>query len=211
MSKQGNVRNGDGISEKPSRKKDSRSVRTEGKIKESLLRMLGSRRFADITVSEICRKAGITRATFYQHYASLADVLDQLLEDVTQELGDVPMEMCESCTSVGERRAEGRIWTGMPFCHFYASKNPYRVLLDDSAISERLIERIVDRGLDKTIATLQSRLPNMSVDVAQLRYFNIFRMSGCLAAVKASRRNGYDWSMVQPTLDSAIAAALETL
>lgn len=193
------------------RKKDCRSIRTEAKIKECLLNMLEANRFSDITVSEVCREAGVTRVTFYQHYGSLADVLDQLLDDITQELGDVPLEMCEACAGTGTSPAEGRIWTGMPFCHFYGSRNSYRVLLEDNAIAERLIERIVDNSLDAMMASVQSRLPNASVDRTQLRYFNIFRMSGCLAAAKAVKRNGYDWSLVQPTLDSAISAAFETL
>ena len=193
------------------RKKDSRSIRTEANIKDALLRALGNTRFSDITVSEICREAKTTRVTFYQHYGSLADVLDEVLDDITQELGDVPLEMCEACAGTGPSPAEGRIWKGMPFCHFYASRNPYRVLLDDNGIAERLIERIVDNNLDAMMDALKTRLPDASVDRTQLRYFNIFRMSGCLAAAKAARRNGYDWSLVQPTLDSAISAAFETL
>lgn len=193
------------------RKKDSRSIRTEAKIKESLLSLLGASGFSGITVSELCRDAGITRVTFYQHYGSLADVLDELLDDITQELGDVPLEMCEACSGRNHGNAQGRIWTGMPFCHFYASRNPYRALLDDNAIAERLIERIVDSSLDEMMIALRGRLPEASVDRVQLRYFNIFRISGCLAAAKAAKRNGYDWSLVQPTLDGAIAAAFETL
>ena len=193
------------------RKKDSRSIRTEAKIKECLLELLGTSRFSDITVSEVCRAAGITRVTFYQHYGSLADVLDELLDGIIQELGDVPLEMCEACSGGGISPTESRIWTGMPFCHFYASRNPYRVLLEDNAIAERLIERIVDNSLDALMDNVRRRSPNTSIDRAQLRYFNIFRMSGCLAAVKAARRNGYDWSLVQPTLDGAISAAFETL
>lgn len=200
-----------GTAEKVARKKDSRSIRTEAKIKECLLGMLTSSRFGDITVSELCREAGTTRVTFYQHYGSLADVLDELLDDITQELGDVPLEMCEACAGTAASPVEGRIWTGMPFCHLYGSRNPYRVLLEDNAIAERLIERIVNNNLDAMMDALKRRLPNANVDRTQLRYFNIFRMSGCLAAAKAARRNDYDWSLVQPTLDGAIAAAFETL
>ena len=193
------------------RKKDSRSIRTEGRIKAALLDMLGRTRFSDLTVTEVCREADTTRVTFYQHYGSLADVLDELLNDITQELGDVPLEMCEACAGSSTSPGDGRIWKGMPFCHFYASMNPYRVLLEDNGIAERLIERIVDNNLDAMMDALKTRLPEASVDRSQLRYFNIFRMSGCLAAAKAAKRNGYDWSLVQPTLDSAISAAFETL
>ena len=204
--------NGNTTANASPRKKDKRSIRTEAKVKECLLEMLGRSRFSNLTVSEVCREADITRVTFYQHYRSLADVLDQLLDDITQELGDVPLEMCEACAgTAASPPGEGRVWTGMPFCHFYASMNPYRVLLEDNAIAERLIERIVDNNLDAMMDALKQRVPSASVNRAQLRYFNIFRMSGCLAAAKAAKRSGYDWSLVQPTLDGAIAAAFETL
>lgn len=196
---------------KGTRKKDRRSVATEAHIKEGLLSKLRGKRFGELTVSEVCREAGITRATFYQHYGSLADVLDEVLDDVTGTLGDVPLEMCEACSEIGSAPGDTRLWQGMPFCHFYASRNPHRVLLEDNAIAERLIERIVDRALPNMMASIRKRRPDADIDMAQLRYLNIFRMSGCLAAAKAARRNGYDWSLVQPALDSAIAAAIESL
>lgn len=193
------------------RKRDRRSIRTEARIKESLLTALERTRFTDLTVSDVCRAAGVSRATFYQHYAGLAEVLDEVLDDFTSELGDVPLEMCESCAGVGATAAEERAWTGVPFCHFYASRNPYRALLEDGAVAEMLVERIVDKSLDRMDDALRQKVPGATVDRAQLRYFNIFRISGCLAAAKAARRNGYDWSLVQPTLDGAIAAAMATL
>lgn len=193
------------------RKKDKRSIATEAAIEEQLLAKLKSTRFHQLTVSEICREAQITRATFYQHYGSLADVLDELLDDMMEELGDVPFEMCESCSAMNQPPSQERIWKGMPLCHFFASGNRYRALLEDNAIAERLVARIVDGNLDKMMAALRSRFPETKVDRAQLRYFNIFRISGCLAAVKAAERSGYDWSLVQPTLDGAIAAAFSTL
>lgn len=193
------------------RKKDKRSIATEAAIKDALLARLESRRLHEVTVSEICKQANITRPTFYQHYGNLADVLDELLDDVVSEVGDVPFEMCESCSAIGQPPSREATWGGIPFCHFYASNNRYRALLEDNEIAERLIARMVDRGLDEMEASLKSRFPNTNIDRGQVRYFNIFRMSGCLAAVKAARRNGYDWSLVQPTLDGAIAAAIDTL
>lgn len=193
------------------RKKDKRSIATERAIKSCLLSALKERRFADLTVSEVCRTSGLTRATFYQHYGSLADVLDEILDDMTDEMGDVPLEMCESCSGARRAPRAAREWRGMPFCHFYASRNPYQPLLEDNSIAERLIERVVDRNLDELMLSIRRRHPGTTVEMLQLRYLNIFRISGCLAAAKAAKRNGHDWSLVQPTLDAAIAAAFETL
>lgn len=193
------------------RKKDKRSIATERAIKDALLTALKSVRFDQLTVSSICDDASITRATFYQHYGNLADVLDELLDDMATDMGDIPFEMCEACAGGGYRRTDEYVCSGMPFCHFLASGNKYRVLLDDNAIAERLIYRIVDSNLDEIMRRLKKRFPNTELERAQLKYFNVFRMNGCLAAAKAAQYDGYDWSRMQPSLDSAIAAAFETL
>lgn len=193
------------------RKKDKRSIETEASIRECLLSMLSEKRFADLTVSEICRKASITRATFYQHYDNLADVLDDILNGIIDETADVPLEMCESCAGTAPTAESAHAWHGIPFCHFYASRNPYQPLLEDGAIAERLIERLVDRKLEEGMQRVRKRHPNTNISMAQLRYLNIFRINGCLAAAKAAKRSETDWSLMQPTLDSAIAAAFETL
>lgn len=210
------------------RKKDKRSIRTEEKTKKALLSLLDKRRLSDLTVSDVCRDVGMTRATFYQHYGSLADVLDEILDDFSHELTDIPLEMCEACAEIARFESSpvaDDAQAGMPFCHFYASDNPYKVLLDDGVIAERLIERIVDKNLDNMAKALglsspegaegderpggsgEPEGPAGDARRERLRYFNIFRISGCLAAAKAARRNGYSWSLVQPTLDHAIAAA----
>lgn len=199
------------IGVKMPRKKDKRSIETEENIKRCLLEFLATKRFGGITVSETCRAAGITRATFYQHYDNLADVLDELIDDVTNDLGDIPLAMCESCAPRSGAPVEPHAWSGMPFCHFYASQNPYRALLEEGWIAERLIEHIVDSKLDDMLLAYSDGRQWTSEERTRMRYFNIFRMNGCLAAVRAAFRNGYDWSLVQPGLDSAMAAAMETV
>lgn len=199
------------------RKKDKRSIATEKAIKASLLEALAKTRFDQVTVSQVSKGAEVTRATFYQHYGNLGDVLDELMDDMVDIMGDVPFAMCEACSGSGLAHAPGAEgarsyeWKGIPFCHFLASGNEYRVLLEDGSIAERLVERLVDDNLDAMMSRLRERYPESAVTPSQLRYFNVFRMSGCLAAAKAAMREGYDWSLVQPTLDAAIASAFSTL
>ena len=47
-----------------------------------LIALLEIKEFAYITVSEICKTAGVNRSTFYLHYETLGD----LLEETTQHL-----------------------------------------------------------------------------------------------------------------------------
>ena len=46
----------------------------------ALLALMAEKEFADITVSELVRRAGVARASFYRNFADLEDILVQRLE-----------------------------------------------------------------------------------------------------------------------------------
>lgn len=49
------------------------------KTSKALFSLLARKRYSDITVTELCLKAGITRKTFYRDFDSLEDVVDYLV------------------------------------------------------------------------------------------------------------------------------------
>lgn len=57
---------------------DRRIVRTKMAIRYALLDLLKRKDLTQITVKEICTQANINRNTFYAHYKSLADVLQEI-------------------------------------------------------------------------------------------------------------------------------------
>ena len=64
-------------------KNNSRSRETRERLKEALLRLLARRDILDVTVSRLCQEAGVNRSTFYSHYDSIGD----LMEEMEQEIG----------------------------------------------------------------------------------------------------------------------------
>lgn len=44
-------------------------------IVDAFIFLLGEKNFQDITVTELCKKAGVARITFYKYYKTTADVL----------------------------------------------------------------------------------------------------------------------------------------
>ena len=60
-------------------------------IQEALVLLLKEKSYADITISEICRKAGFSRTGFYSNYSSKDDVfyrvLYSALDEITTRLG----------------------------------------------------------------------------------------------------------------------------
>ena len=74
--------------EAKTRKTDRRTRYTRNVIKDALLEALNEKNFEQITVTDVCRRAEITRATYYLHYQSLTEVLDELLVDALQTAED---------------------------------------------------------------------------------------------------------------------------
>ena len=64
---------------------ESKYFNTSVKMSDALLDLLKTKPFAYITISEICKKAGVNRSTFYLHYENTADLLaetgQRLLDD----------------------------------------------------------------------------------------------------------------------------------
>ena len=66
-------------------KSESKYFNTAKKMDKALISLLEEKSFEYITVSEICKKAGVNRSTFYLHYENTVDLLDEtarfLLDD----------------------------------------------------------------------------------------------------------------------------------
>lgn len=65
-------------------KSESKYFNTAAKMDAALMTLLEKKDFAYITVSEICKVAGVNRSTFYLHYETIGD----LLEETTRNLLD---------------------------------------------------------------------------------------------------------------------------
>lgn len=69
----------------PEKKQDARVRYTKMVIRNSLLELLRIKPIAKITVTEICERADINRATFYAHYSDPSDLLHSLEAEVIEE------------------------------------------------------------------------------------------------------------------------------
>lgn len=56
---------------------ESKYFKTANKMDEALLSLLEKKPFEYITVSEICKSAGVHRSTFYLHYENTSDLLKE--------------------------------------------------------------------------------------------------------------------------------------
>jgi AcrR family transcriptional regulator len=67
-------------------RENQRVVITRRMLKESMLKILKEKDLDSISVAELCREAGINRATFYRHYEIPRDVLTEIQRDFYKEM-----------------------------------------------------------------------------------------------------------------------------
>lgn len=61
-------------------------ARTKKSLLDALVRLLENQRLEEITVSDLCREAGINRTTFYKYYAVPEDVITEAIEQVLNKV-----------------------------------------------------------------------------------------------------------------------------
>ncbi|MCR5073880.1 MAG: TetR/AcrR family transcriptional regulator [Clostridiales bacterium] len=65
-------------------KQESRYFNTASLMDEALLLLLEQKDYDRITVKEVCQKAGVNRATFYLHYESMNDLLEETVSMINE-------------------------------------------------------------------------------------------------------------------------------
>ena len=66
-------------------KQESKYYSTASFMDEALINLLNEKDIDYITIKEICAKAGVNRSTFYLHYESIDDLLNESLEYITNK------------------------------------------------------------------------------------------------------------------------------
>jgi len=67
-------------------RENQRIMLTKRLLRESMLRLLEAKELDKISITELCRDAGINRATFYRHYEIPRDVLNEIGKDLFYEM-----------------------------------------------------------------------------------------------------------------------------
>lgn len=66
-------------------KSESKYFATAARMDEAFLALLEKKDFAYITVKEICEAAGVNRSTFYLHYETMADLLEESVSHMKKD------------------------------------------------------------------------------------------------------------------------------
>ena len=63
-----------------------RIIKTKERLKRALLDLLAERGLDEISISEVCDKAGVNRNTFYSHYLSVKELLEEIEAQFLEDL-----------------------------------------------------------------------------------------------------------------------------
>lgn len=67
-------------------KADRRIVRTRNNLKRAMLELVKEKDFKDISITEIAKSANCNRVTFYSHYESSTQLLEDIFRDYLEQL-----------------------------------------------------------------------------------------------------------------------------
>lgn len=71
------------------RKLNKNALRSKALIREAFYKLLTIKPYITITVTDIVREADINRATFYAHYSCIADLLQEINNEIIEKLKEI--------------------------------------------------------------------------------------------------------------------------
>ncbi|WP_283251367.1 MULTISPECIES: TetR/AcrR family transcriptional regulator [unclassified Actinomyces] len=171
--------------------RDPRSDRTRLATHEALLDLLQDTNMRDITVTTVCRRAGISRGTFYRHWADIDTLTDELIDQALDDgAGDAAQNHLAECQRAPVRRE-------------------YLALFTSPELAGRVVSRIVARNAQAQVDTLRRRTGLGRPQAEALFHYLVM---GTLAINRAFRWGELPgWRPVQEATDVFVTGGIEAL
>lgn len=172
-------------------KSESKYFNTAKKMDKALISLLEEKQFEYITISEICKRAGVNRSTFYLHYENTVDLLDEtarvLLDDFMSyfsvDMKEITIKFKES--SLDELNFISDKYLKPYLSYIRDNKNVFLTVLEHSVsfrfneIYKRLYENIFNPVLDRYNYPVEDR-----------KYAMMFYLNGITAIVTEWMKDG---------------------
>ena len=175
---------------------ETRTHKTKKAIRQALLGLLSEKPLDDVGMSELARRAEVSRNTLYQHYGNVHDVFLDIARDFDAQTSPVmsQLECYEGIEPEGTR----------PFCDLIRKSDEYRAAFDDPRFLDAFLEgttiledhsffkSLVDAGYSPTVA----------------KALSTFQINGCFKAIKAYGADEATWTEVRDAIDTFICGGL---
>ena len=170
-------------------------------VKDALLDLLSETDYADITIATLCRKAEISRGTFYLHYDNLKQVMDELFANALGNTHSMLFQIgCEPAS--GEKCA-------YPLCRFLRENRKYQPLFFSDSLHSYVVDRMAESYRRSFVERLQKESGLGEETLNALFYF---QLNGCLAISKRNISVSDDaWAEIQCSVDRFLKHGFENL
>ncbi|MCH3906838.1 MAG: TetR/AcrR family transcriptional regulator [Sphaerochaeta sp.] len=154
-------------------KLDRRARYTRMILKQSLLELMRDRPITRISVKELCEKADVNRTTFYAHYKDIAELLDQIEDELFQSVrSSLEHGLGEESVSAMVMDILTNLKENGELCKVLFS--PYG--------DKDCLEKILRFAHQKTIATWQRLCPGLTDEDMERLY--LFFSNGSVALIR---------------------------
>ena len=166
-------------------KSESKYFNTALRMDEALLALLEEKDLEYITVKEICRQAGVNRSTFYLHYETVADLVNETLEMIDQIFRSYfPREGEEVLGNMGSREREDLVLVTreylLPYlCFIRDNKKVYRAAFRNPSSMQAHV-----RYGELKQHILGPVLERFEIPTAHWPYYMAYYVEGIIAIVK---------------------------
>ena len=185
---------------------ESKYFLTAGKMDEALIELLAEKDFEYITVKEICTRAGVNRSTFYLHYETVGDLLDESMEYLDRQFfGYFKEDDRELVEKIPEMKPED-----LNFVNTYFLVPYLNYIKDNRRVFQATLTRPQALQADVRLAKLYRYLVDpilekYGVDREKRVYYNAFYLNGMIAVIKEWLKGGCKESVQE------VAKLLESL
>lgn len=166
-------------------KSESKYFNTALRMDEALLALLEEKDLEYITVKEICHRAGVNRSTFYLHYETIADLVDETLEMINQRFRSYfPQQEEEVLGNMGSRERENLVLVTreylLPYLRFIRdNKKVYRAAFRNPSSMQAHT-----RYGELKQQILGPILERFEIPAAHRAYYMAYYVEGIIAIVK---------------------------
>lgn len=177
-------------------KPGSGESRTRRDIKRALLDLLDKKPLDAITMSELARKAQVSRSTLYQHYGNVHDVFTGVVGDFDAQTAPVLTQL--ECYEGVE--PEGTL----PFCTLLRLPDAYQRAVNDP----RFLETLIGEGALLREHTFFQTLVSAGYSPTVAMALSVFQINGCFNAVKKFGDDDATWNEIRDAIDTFICGGL---
>lgn len=166
-------------------KAESKYFGTAARMDEALIECLEKKDFEYITVKEICEKAGVNRSTFYLHYETVADLLNECVEYTNNKCFQrYGADMTDVKMRLSSERPEDSIFISPEYLEPYLdfirqNRRLYRVVLSHQDIfrTQNTFSKIFDE-------VFSPAMDRFNVSESEKQYVARFYLGGLTSVVR---------------------------